>query len=720
MTKKNYRKAFSRKSLLAFLFVFILVANGKGQTLDLRKVRIGNIKVQLSYKARVQVQKKARLLKNSPGFRHNKVRVASLHLPLIAQELRPLKVPVAFQYLALVNNPLKDSIKFWANAEPMASMLGLKVNASLDETLNIVMTSQAMAHYFRKKYKRNFNWVATLLSYAMTPYHIKRFLGKHYSYKTKTLKLDNDIPHFLLKFLATWTAYSTTIRKHRRYSVTLIKYDLVNNKSFARIGKEFSLPASVIQRYNAWFRGQVIPKGRKYFVVIPMPTYSPSGNVSAYNSKKQRLTQARTVSEFRKMHVVSGGETLYSIARLYGISVYAVKKWNGLKDSHLKAGQRLRIIIPGEGAPSSNMPLVISKRTKATSVKRKTARYAGGVSMNKSVYKKLAQHKPMYKPRTPITHMVRSGDNLYRISKKYNVSVAQIRLLNQMRDNRLFVGKRLIIRPAPGSVNRRAPNSGKAAASAPNVPATMYLAGVKLKLTSYARRLVQFEMNQLKGKPRFFRKKLERIQTYMPIIQRILHRENIPNDFKFLPILESSLIANAVSTSNAVGYWQFKKDAALEVGMQINKNVDERLNIVAATQGATRYLNRNHLFFQNWLYTLLSYNLGFAGTQNYLENRFVNYRPGKVKTMTIDGHTHWYIRRFLAHKLVFEKPLKSYIATNTRLSHFTSRKKSSLKQIARSKRIDIQLLRQYNQWLKTWQIPGDRSYTVILPRKSSR
>lgn len=719
MTKKNYQRAFSRKSLLAFLCVFILVTNGKGQALDLRKVRIGNIKVQLSYKARLQVQKEARLLKISPGFRHKKVRVASLHLPLIAQELRPLNVPVAFQYLALVNNPLKDSIKFWANAERMAPVLGLKVNASLDETLNIVMTSQAMAHYFREKYKRNFNWVATLLSYAMASHHIKSFLSKYYSYKTKTLKLDNDIPHFLLKFLATWTAYSTTIRKHKRYSVTLIKYDLVNNKSFARIGKEFSLPASVIQRYNAWFRQQVIPEGRKYFVVIPMPTYSPSGNVSAYNSKKQRLTHAGTVSEFRTTHLVSRGETLYSIARLYGISVYAVKKWNGLKNNHLKAGQRLRIIIPGEGQPSANAPLVVSKRPKVTS--RKMARYGGGVAMNKSVYKKLARHKPMRRPRVPITHMVRSGDNLYRISKQYNVSVAQIRSLNQMRDDRLFVGKRLIIRPAPGSkANRRVPSSGKAALSAPNVPATMYLAGVKLKLTSYARRLIQFEMNQLKGQPRFFRKKLERIQTYMPIIQRILHRENIPSDFKFLPILESSLIANAVSTSNAVGYWQFKKDAALEVGMQINENVDERLNIVAATQGATRYLNRNHLFFQNWLYTLLSYNLGFAGTQNYLENRFVNYRPGKLKTMTIDGHTHWYIRRFLAHKLVFEKPLKSYIATNTRLSHFTSRKKSSLKQIARSKRIDIQLLRQYNQWLKTWQIPGDKSYTVILPRKSSR
>jgi membrane-bound lytic murein transglycosylase D len=246
----------------------------------------------------------------------------------------------------------------------------------------------------------------------------------------------------------------------------------------------------------------------------------------------------------------------------------------------------------------------------------------------------------------------------------------------------------------------------------------MYVAGVKLKITNYAQRLIQSEINQLTSHPRFFQKKLARIKVYMPIIKKILRSEHIPADFRFLPILESSLIANAVSSSNAVGYWQFKEESALEVGIQIDENVDERLNIVTATQGATRYLNRNHLFFKNWLHTLLSYNLGFAGTQEYLDDLYVNYQPTRVRTMTIDGNTHWYIRRFIAHKLVFEKPLSRYIATSTRLKYFTLRKSSSLQQIARKKRVSIGSLRMYNQWLKSWHIPDDKPYTIILPLKN--
>ncbi|HAS41650.1 MAG TPA: hypothetical protein DCS93_14305 [Microscillaceae bacterium] len=750
MTKLTVSKAFNQKPLVAFLCVFFFVQSLAIQAKPVpQNWKIGNIKLKLSYQARLKIKKEARYIQSTPFFRTNKVRLASLHLPLVAQELRPHKVPDIFKYLALVNNPSRDSIKFWNDAQRMAPMLGLRMNAVLDETLNIVMTSEAMAKFFRKRYLNKYNWVASLLSYAMSAYHINNFLKKHYQYKTKTLKLDKDIPHFLLNFLATVEAYRPAIEQKKRYSVTLIKYDLVNNKSFARIGQEFSIPSSTIQRYNAWFRGQVIPQGRKYYVVIPMPTFSPSRNIEVATTPRKtnkgitrRRLSSRTTSykkaknyaaapgNSRKTHhLVSRGETLYSIARLYGVSVFALKKWNALPDNRLNAGQKLRVQVQSSSriaAQSSKLRLVAAANRSVT--KKRTVRYAGGTSINKSNYKKLRKYQPRRKPRAAVTHLVKSGENLYRISRKYNMSVARIKSLNQMRDDRVFVGKRLIIRPAvAGSIDNARDlqmhttwvnHSSKAATNSPNVPATMYVAGMKLRLTAYAQRLIQHDINQLTAQPRFFKQKLARIKEYMPIIKRILGKESIPGDFRFLPILESSMIANAVSTSNAVGYWQFKKDAALEVGMQIDEKVDERLNIVAATAGATRYLNRNHLFFQNWLHTLLSYNLGFAGTKVYLEDRYMSYTPTAAREMTIDGNTHWYIRRFLAHKLAFEKPLNSYIRTSHRLTHFNNSQKTTLQQIAQRKGVNVQLLRKYNQWLKIWQIPDEKSYPVIVPLKN--
>ncbi|OJJ14720.1 hypothetical protein BKI52_41525 [marine bacterium AO1-C] len=740
MTKLTVSKAFYLKPFMAFLCVCIFVQSPTIQAKPVPQTwKIGNIKVKLSYQARLKIKKEARYIQASPFFRTNKVRLASLHLPLVAQELRAHKVPDIFKYVALVNNPSRDSIKFWNDAQRMAPMLGLRVHALLDESLNIVMTSKAMARFFHKRYKNRYNWMVSLLSYAMSSSHANNFLRKHYNYRAKTLKLDKDIPRFLLSFLATVEAYRPSIEQKKRYSVTLIRYDLVNNKSFASIGREFSIPASTIQRYNAWFRGKVIPKGRKYYVVIPMPTFSPSRNIKVASRVKpsHKRFKNNTAKKYaaapanlkQAQHIVSRGETLYSIAQLYGVSVYALKKWNALPNNRLNAGQKLQINMqsPSKLATRSSKLRLVAAANRPVSRKR-TKRYAGGTSINKSNYKKLRKYQPRRKPRTAVTHLVKSGENLYRISRKYNMSVARIKTLNQMRDDRVFVGKRLIIRPAvSGSIDNPRDlqmhtawvnHTSKAASTSPDVPATMYVAGMKLRLTAYAQRLIQHDINQLTAQPRFFKKKLARVQEYMPIIKSILGKEGIPKDFRFLPILESSMIANAVSTSNAVGYWQFKKDAALEVGMQIDDKVDERLNIVAATSGATRYLNRNHLFFQNWLHTLLSFNLGFAGTQVYLEDRYMNYTPTATKEMTIDGNTHWYIRRFLAHKLAFEKPLNSYIRTPHRLTHFNNSRKATLQQIARSRGVDFQVLRKYNQWLKTWQIPDEKSYPVIVPLKN--
>ena len=249
-------------------------------------------------------------------------------------------------------------------------------------------------------------------------------------------------------------------------------------------------------------------------------------------------------------------------------------------------------------------------------------------------------------------------------------------------------------------------------AQGPRVPSVIEFAGMKLKLHNHVRQEIQDEVNALHRSPRYFNIKLDRVNLYFPIIERVLAEENVPDDFKYLVIQESALISDAVSTSNAVGFWQFKIPSAKEVGLKIDGNVDERLNITASTHGAAKYLKRNNFYFNNWVYALIAYQAGVGGA-----NSIVNDKYFGAKKMDLNRKTYWYVIKFLAHKVAFE----NYVGqgNNKRLYEYTDGGGQSLKQIASSLGVDYNDLRNYNKWLKRGKVPEDKLYWVIIPGLSS-
>ncbi|UOQ72210.1 transglycosylase SLT domain-containing protein [Hymenobacter cellulosilyticus] len=91
----------------------------------------------------------------------------------------------------------------------------------------------------------------------------------------------------------------------------------------------------------------------------------------------------------------------------------------------------------------------------------------------------------------------------------------------------------------------------------------------------------------------------------------------MPLDFRYLVLQESGLQGEAQSIHDAVGYWQFKRESATELGVLVNDVVDERKHIVVSSRAAAKYFLRNNNTFHNWLNTLLSYNLGLTGAKPY-------------------------------------------------------------------------------------------------------
>lgn len=252
-----------------------------------------------------------------------------------------------------------------------------------------------------------------------------------------------------------------------------------------------------------------------------------------------------------------------------------------------------------------------------------------------------------------------------------------------------------------------------AAAQKVEVPGKLEFAGMTLIIREDARREIQKDVDALTASPRHHEIKAERARIYFPIIERIFREEGLPDDFKFLVLQESALIPDAVSTSNAVGFWQFKDFTAIEMGLRVDRDIDERLNIAASSRAAARYLIKNNQHFNNWLYALQSYQMGAGGVMKTVKNT----QPNATR-MEITAKTYWYVKKFLAHKIAYEASVKG--TPRTPVVVFENTRYNSLKKLAKETMIEEDALRNLNKWTKSGIIPDDRTYVVLLPVEGVR
>lgn len=238
----------------------------------------------------------------------------------------------------------------------------------------------------------------------------------------------------------------------------------------------------------------------------------------------------------------------------------------------------------------------------------------------------------------------------------------------------------------------------------------MEFAGMTLIIRDDARREIQKDVNALTQSPRHHLIKVERARTYFPLIERVFAEEQIPDDFKYLVLQESALIADAVSVSNAVGFWQFKDFTAVEMGLRVDKEVDERLNIVSSSRAAARYIKKNNTFFNNWIYALQAYQMGAGGVM-----RSVGKGDLSKKNMEITSNTYWYVKKFLAHKIAFESSVGG--EGQIKVIPYVNSTNKHLNDLAKEVAVDEIELQTYNKWAKKGTIPGDRQYTVLIPMK---
>lgn len=146
---------------------------------------------------------------------------------------------------------------------------------------------------------------------------------------------------------------------------------------------------------------------------------------------------------------------------------------------------------------------------------------------------------------------------------------------------------------------------------------------------------------------------IKRINRYFPVIERILEKNNIPDDFKYLAVAESGL-QNVASPAGAKGYWQFMKSVGQQYGLEINGEVDERYHLEKSTQAACDLLNDNYRQLGNWTLVAAAYNMGVNGLKRLMGQQ----KAGTYYELNVNEETSRYVFRIMAIKEILSDPVK--------------------------------------------------------------
>lgn len=213
---------------------------------------------------------------------------------------------------------------------------------------------------------------------------------------------------------------------------------------------------------------------------------------------------------------------------------------------------------------------------------------------------------------------------------------------------------------------------------------------------------------------------LKRANRSFPIIEPILKKYGVPDDFKYLAVIESGLV-NAVSPAGARGVWQFMPETAKEKGMEVNDAVDERYHLQKSTEAACKYLLDAKARFGNWTLAAASYNGGMNGVNKQIEmQKVTNYYD-----LLLTEETSRYVFRILALKEIMKNPdkygfnvLPSDLYQNlpTRIVPIDSAI-TDLAGFAQSQGINYKILKIHNPWLRDKKLlnPARKRYEIEIP-----
>jgi len=213
---------------------------------------------------------------------------------------------------------------------------------------------------------------------------------------------------------------------------------------------------------------------------------------------------------------------------------------------------------------------------------------------------------------------------------------------------------------------------------------------------------------------------LKRANRWFPIIEPILAAHQIPDDFKYLAMIESSL-TNARSPAGAVGFWQFLEGTAKDYGLEVSKDVDERYHLEIATAAACRYLLKSYERYNDWALVAAAYNAGNRRISNFMEDQMAD----SYFDLLMAEETERYLFRILAVKLIHQDPerfgfypeLEKLYPSLAFKPLLITQSVDNWAEFCQAHGISYKLLKMYNPWLRSNQLKVKRGkeYVIKMP-----
>jgi membrane-bound lytic murein transglycosylase D len=364
-------------------------------------------------------------LKNRRKYYPNFMARAAYYFPMIEKYLDQYDIPLEMKYLALVESALKPKAKsrvgatgLWQFMYPTGKQYKLKVSSYVDERQDPLKATIAACNYLNDLYKIFGDWDLALAAYNSGPGNVSKAIRRSGGYKNYwniRPYLPRETAGYVPAFYATMYLF-TYAQDHQLTgsapSIHFFETDTIHIKktvSFDQITEQTGIETAMLQFLNPEYKLDIIPfiKGKEYTLRIPKKQadiflkneIELYALVDADAAKREKPLPQYFEMDKRIRYRVKNGDYLGKIAYKYGVRVSDIKRWNGLKNTNLKIGQRLSIYPKRLGVPKPSKTSAINKTTKET----------------------------------PTIYIVKKGDSLWTIAKKFKkVSVNQIKEWNNI------------------------------------------------------------------------------------------------------------------------------------------------------------------------------------------------------------------------------------------------------------------------------------------------
>lgn len=229
-----------------------------------------------------------------------------------------------------------------------------------------------------------------------------------------------------------------------------------------------------------------------------------------------------------------------------------------------------------------------------------------------------------------------------------------------------------------------------------------------------------------KNKLNYFNSWLKKSELKMPKIKALLKRQGLPEDLAYLPIIESGLNPKAVSSAQAVGYWQFIQPTAEAYDLKINWWLDERHDLIKSTWAAARYLKKLYYRFDDWYLALAAYNMGETRLARLIKKHKTRdfWKLSKLKGFPKESRE--YVPKFLAAALIVKNPTyygfkTPHVSPMQAYTYQYVPGGTDLYQVAKKLDITPKKFKELNPELKRFFIPdGVSSHRIRVPKGFKR